>query len=43
MDITEEEFQDKLEGFERNLSGLFANSKALEKEIQENIKKLVYE
>lgn len=43
VDITAEEFKTKMESFESNLSGLFEESKALEKEIQENLKSLKYE
>jgi type I restriction enzyme M protein len=43
VDITREEFELKLKGFEENLNALFADSKKLEKEIQENLKGLKYE
>lgn len=43
VDITADEFKTKMESFESNLSGLFEESKALEKEIQENLKSLKYE
>ncbi|WP_139958574.1 HsdM family class I SAM-dependent methyltransferase [Flavicella sediminum] len=43
VDITLEEFSTKMKGFERNLEGLFAESKELEKEIQMNLKGLRYE
>lgn len=43
VDITPEEFQAKLKGFEENLSQLFAESKDLEKEIANNLKGLKYE
>lgn len=43
VDITPEEFQAKLNGFEENLKSLFAESKALEKEIEGNLKGLRYE
>jgi type I restriction enzyme M protein len=40
VDITPEEFTAKLKGFEDNLKGLFARSKVLEKEIENNLKSL---
>lgn len=40
VDITHEEFTAKLKGFEDNLKGLFAESKVLEKEIENNLKRL---
>ena len=40
IDITKEEFDAKLKGFEDNLSGLFAESKDLESEIEASMKKL---
>jgi type I restriction enzyme M protein len=43
VDITHEEFTAKLKGFENNLKGLFAESKVLEKEIEDNFKLLNYE
>jgi type I restriction enzyme M protein len=43
VDITHEEFTGKLKGFEENLKGLFAESKVLEKEIENNLKGLRYE
>ena len=43
VDITPEEFQTKLNGFEENLKSLFAESKELEKEIEGNLKELRYE
>jgi type I restriction enzyme M protein len=43
VDITHEEFTAKLDGFENNLKGLFAESKVLEKEIEDNLKGLRYE
>jgi type I restriction enzyme M protein len=43
VDITHEEFTAKLKGFEDNLKGLFAESKVLEKEIENNLKGLRYE
>jgi type I restriction enzyme M protein len=43
VDITEEEFKAKLNGFEINLKDLFAESKTLEQEIETNLKGLRYE
>lgn len=43
VDITHEQFETKLKGFEENLKGLFAESKVLEKEIENNLKSLKYE
>lgn len=43
VDITNEEFEAKLKGFESNLKNLFAESKELEKEIENNLKGLRYE
>lgn len=40
VDITKEEFEMKLKDFDKNLKGLFAESKDLESEIQNNLKKL---
>lgn len=42
-DITTEEFTTKMKTFESNLEELFAESKTLEKEIQNNLKGLKYE
>lgn len=42
VDITAEEFADKMKKFEDNLESLFAESKGLEKEIQGNLKRLKY-
>lgn len=42
-DITADEFTSKMNGFESNLESLFAESKGLEKDIQENLKSLRYE
>ncbi len=42
VDITKAEFESMLKGFEENLVSLFADSKDLEKEIQENLKGLRY-
>ena len=43
VDISNEEFTAKLKGFEDNLNDLFAESKVLEKEIENNMKGLKYE
>lgn len=43
VDITAEEFDAELKGFESNLEQLFAESDTLEKEIQRNLKSLKYE
>ena len=43
IDITQDEFEAKMKGFEENLTNLFANSKTLESEIQRNLKRLRYE
>ncbi|QHI35335.1 Type I restriction enzyme EcoKI M protein [Kordia antarctica] len=43
VDITPKEFTEKMQGFETNLHDLFAESKQLEKEIQDNLKGLRYE
>ena len=40
VDITAEEFTAKMNDFENNLETLFAESKRLEKEIQENLSQL---
>jgi type I restriction enzyme M protein len=42
-DITADEFTAKMSAFESNLEGLFAESKTLEMEIQNNLKGLKYE
>lgn len=42
-DITPQEFTAKLKGFDENLQGLFAESKVLEKEIENNLKGIRYE
>lgn len=42
-DITHEEFEAKMKGFKTNLNTLFAESKILETEIQNNLKGLKYE
>ena len=41
-DITQDEFTNKIKGFESNLEGLFSESKSLEKEIKEKLKSLNY-
>ena len=43
VDITNEEFESKLKGFETSLTSLFAESKDLEKEIQSNLKSLRFD
>jgi type I restriction enzyme M protein len=43
VDITAEEFTTKMNGFESNLESLFAESKSLENEIQNNLKGLKYD
>ena len=43
VDITHEEFELKLKGFENNLTSFFTESKSLEEEIQKNLKGLKYE
>jgi type I restriction enzyme M protein len=43
VDITHEEFSEKMQGFESNLETLFEESKKLEKEIQQNLKGLSYD
>jgi type I restriction enzyme M protein len=43
VDITHEEFTAQINGFEENLKGLFAESKVLEKEIENNLKGLKYD
>ena len=43
IDITAEEFTTKMKAFESNLESLFAESKSLEKEIQNNLKGLKYD
>ena len=40
VDITVDEFNTKMKVFETNLTELFSESKELEKEIQENLKKI---
>lgn len=43
VDITSDEFNEKMKSFEDNLRDLFAESKVLEKEIENNLKGLRYE
>jgi len=43
VDITHEEFDEKMKGFEENLNSLFEQSKELEIEIQNNMRGLKYE
>jgi type I restriction enzyme M protein len=43
VDITAEEFETKMKGFEENLSKLFSENRTLETEIQNNLKGLRYE
>lgn len=43
VDITENEFNDKLSGFQRELELLFADSKSLETEIKKQLGKVKYE
>ena len=43
VDITNEEFESKLKGFETSLTSLFAESKELETEIQNNLKTLHFD
>ncbi len=43
VDITQEEFESKMKGFEDNLNTLFAEGKKLETEIKSNLKGLGYE
>ena len=42
-DITQDEFETKMNDFQNNLNTLFAESKTLESEIQNNLKELRYE
>jgi type I restriction enzyme M protein len=42
VDITRDEFEAKLKGFEENLKGLFAESRIVESEIENNLKGLKY-
>jgi type I restriction enzyme M protein len=43
VDITADEFTAKMKGFEENLNKLFADSRTLETEIQNNLKNLSYD
>jgi type I restriction enzyme M protein len=43
VDITQEEFVSKMSGYQTNLNQLFTKSKALENDIQKNLKMLKYE
>ena len=43
VDITKEEFENKIKAYEDSLAGLFKESKSLEQEIQANLKGLKYE
>ncbi len=43
VDISPEEFETKLQGFESKLAGMFLESRKLEQEIQSNLKGLKYE
>lgn len=43
IDITQDEFEDKLKGFESNLDNLFSQSNKLEKNIRNGLKGLKYE
>ena len=43
VDITNDQFEAKIKGFEVNLKDLFNESKVLEKEIQDNLKGLKYD
>jgi type I restriction enzyme M protein len=43
VDITQEEFVSKMSGYQTNLNQLFNKSKALENDIQKNLKMLKYE
>lgn len=43
VDITNDEFNTKMKGYESNLTSLFQESKILEKEISNNLKNLRYE
>lgn len=43
IEITAEEFEAKIKGFEENLNNLFSQSRTLETEIQNNLKGLRYE
>ncbi|MDA8771950.1 type I restriction-modification system subunit M [Flavobacteriales bacterium] len=43
IDITEEEFKNKLSGFDNKLNGLLREARSVDDKINENVKKLVYE
>lgn len=43
VDITHDEFEEKMQGFEDDLNGMFKESKKLEKDILKNLKGLGYE
>ncbi|NGZ90742.1 HsdM family class I SAM-dependent methyltransferase [Psychroflexus maritimus] len=43
VDITAEEFETKMQSFDKDLNGLFIESRRLESEIKSNLKKLKYE
>src|SRR5690606_38121963 len=43
IDITAEEFEEKMKDFESNLNELFAESKSLENQISNGLKSLTYE
>jgi type I restriction enzyme M protein len=43
VDITEEEFKDKLDSYQKNLASMFTESKDLEKEISNQLNKIGYE
>jgi type I restriction enzyme M protein len=43
LDITAEEFQEKLSGFEERLVGVFAEGKVLDAEILGNLKRLKFD
>ena len=42
-DITAEEFENKISEYQKNLDEMFSQSKKLEKEVKDNLKKLKYE
>jgi type I restriction enzyme M protein len=43
VDITKEEFEEKMKGFSENLEKMFGESKVLEDEIKKGLKGLRYE
>lgn len=43
VDITHDEFEEKMKGFQDNLNSLFTESKSLEEEIEEQLKGLKYD